>query len=470
MKFFKLLFVTLLFVPALAMAQNYQPPQSYYNSLPKNQQPTSTQTTQTPVEQPQPVETQITDPSTAQSSNETFVVAQNDQKDPLEDSNINFNPAFLRTRFGALEAEFEELKKAKFGNELAGYNGGFFIKSADDQFKIKFNGRFQVRYAYIAAEDFDDGHTFVLRRGFLSISGNAYGDKVNYFTLYANGELVAFDVSYAFNDWFSLHAVGGDSHAIIAEVADSSGKLSFLSKSLVGNRYDVGGSLGLYITGGNSKFGYDLKIFNGINSGFKTNANNELGYSGRVVYNVFGKMSSGQADLAYSEKPALSVGLGAVFGHYEDNTQARLFASGADIRFKYKGLSLYTAAVFRQTDLDRFTRAQDDYGVVGQASYFIIPKKLELAARASALFDDTTNAGVNINMFAGNITRLGGNLSGGDVGLDSDNEYEFSGALSYYAFGYNLKLQAQYSMIIDGILGPDDRTNHIGMVQAMVGF
>lgn len=399
-----------------------------------------------------------------------LALAQSETQDPLKESNINFNPAFLRTRFGALEAEFQELKKSKFGNDSAGYNGGFFIKSKDDQFKIKFNGRFQVRYAYNAAEDIDDGHTFILRRGLFMVSGNAYGKKINYFTAYSNGALDSFDVGYTFNNWFAVHAVGGDVHALIAEVSDSSGKLSFISKSLVANRYTIGGSLGMYITGGSDRFGYEAKIFNGIDTGLAANSNNELAYSGRLVWNAFGQMSSGQADFAGSEKPALSLGLGAVFGHYETNTQARLFASGADIRFKFKGLALYAAAVYRQTDLDRYTRAQNDYGVVAQTSYFLIPKKLELAARASALFDDTTNAGVNIAMGAGDITRLGGELSGGDVGGDSDDEYEYSAALSYYAFDYNLKIQAQYSFVIDGILGPDERTNHIGLVQAMVAF
>lgn len=398
-----------------------------------------------------------------------FVWAQ-EKTNPLEESNINFNPAFLRTRFGALEAEILELKTGALGNDFAGYDGGFYIKSKDDQFKIKFNGRFQVRYINVVAEDIDDSHSFSLRRELFNVSGNAFGNKINFFSMYSKGALVAFDLSYSFNKWFSVHAVGGSSHALIAEVSDSSARLSFIEKSLVGRRYDLGGSLGLYITGGNNKFGYDLNIFNGINSGDGLNTNNELAYSGRLVYNVFGQMSSGQADIDHSDKPALTVGVGAIFGHYESQTQARLFASGADLRFKYKGLSLYTAAVFRQTDLDRYTRAQNDFGAVAQASYFIVPKKLEFAVRASGLFDDTTSANVNYNMGAGDMTQMGGELSGGDVGMDSDNEYEFAGALSYYAHGYNLKIQTQYSLVIDGIEGPDDRTNHIGIVQAMVGF
>ena len=472
-----ILAIVMLLTPfSVAHAQNYQLPESYYNSQPGSQQPTTVQTES--ISQTHPTteasEPKISEPGTANTIKSTMTVAQADTKQESDDNSALYenNPAILRSRLGNLESEFDEMKKGKYGEKTAGYNGGFYIRDPDGDFKLKINGRLQMRYAYIAAEDFDDGHNFSLRRAYMAFSGNTYGQKINYYlllSLTASNPRIYFDLGYTFNDWFGIHATQ-DSHALIGEVGDSSGKLTFISKSLVGNRYDIGGSLGLYVTGGNSKFGYELKIFNGIDTGYGANTNNELGYSGRVVYNPFVKMSSGQADYAFSEKPAMSIGGGAIFGHYDTATQARLFLSALDMRFKYKGFAFYTAGVFRQTDLDRFTRAQNDFGAVAQASYFLVPKTIEVGLRASALFDDTTNAGLNIGMYAGNITRIKGYLSGGDIDEDSDNEYEFSGALNYYVNGYNLKIQAQYSMIIDGILGPDDRTNHVGLVQAMMGF
>lgn len=108
---------------------------------------------------------------------------------------------------------------------------------------------------------------------------------------------------------------------------------------------------------------------------------------------------------------------------------------------------------------------------MGQVSYFLIPKKLELGARASFLFDDLTDVGVNLNMGGNNITRLGNPaLKGGDVNGDSDNEQEYTLGANYYFNGFNAKLQAQYTMFVDGIVGPDDLVNHIGLLQLQVNF
>ena len=128
------------------------------------------------------------------------------------------------------------------------------------------------------------------------------------------------------------------------------------------------------------------------------------------------------------------------------------------------------AGVIRQTDPDQFTIAQYDVAASAFASYFIIPQKLEMGIRYAGLFDDINNAGVNINMGTSNRTRLGGNLSGGDVGGDSDNEWETAVALNYYIQKYRVKLQAEYMMVVDGIAGPDDLVNHIGQMQVQLDF
>ena len=105
-----------------------------------------------------------------------------------------------------------------------------------------------------------------------------------------------------------------------------------------------------------------------------------------------------------------------------------------------------------------------------EASYFVVPKKLELALRGAVIFDDLTDSYLNILTQTPGDNALSGNLGGGDVDGDSANEWEGSMCLGYYFSGKNAKLQAEYKMTLDGIDGPDDRVYHVGMIQAQLGF
>lgn len=399
---------------------------------------------------------------------------------PLAEETGGSNATYMLTQIGELKAEIAELKRKlnkDTTGKVAGYDGSFFLQDPEGKFRLNINGRMQMRYSLIIAEDRgtpeeDAGHTFQIRRAFLMFHGYAFTKKASYFFLLMPQiatSLVFFDLAYEFHPAAALHGAL-DSILFTAEGSDSSGKLTFVSKSLLANRYDIGGSIGVYLSGAIKWFSYYAGVFNGLDTGLGANVNNEMTYAARVDFSVLGEMSSGQGDLAHSEKPALRFGAGAIWGYYETGQQDRVLLGTADVRFKYRGFAFLAGGVYRQTDPGVFDRAQHDTGFMAQASYFVIPKKLELGLRTAALIDDMTNANVNINMGAGNITRLGGNLSGGDVDGDSDNEWEYTAGLSWYFSGFNAKVQAQYTLMIDGVPGPDDLVNHIGLVQVQLGF
>lgn len=493
-----------------AFAQSAQPgaaaqnlPESYYNSL-KNSQINSgkTQTTTTqaavsasaPTTQGQPITVapnntasviSVAPNNTASvipvppivSVNETVPVKKTKKAKKKNEAPLaaEVDEKFIFTNIAQLKSEIEELQRKSSGSDVgkvAGYKGGFYLKSTDGKYKLQFNYRHQIRYSFNIAEDVEDGHTISIRRVFFFIKGHAFSEKASYFLLLtplSTSQLLAYDLGYDFNEYIGIHATL-DSLPNQVEVADSSGKLTFVSRSLVAMRYDVCCSVGVYATGGYKNFSYQVGIYNGFDSGLSANANNEMAYAVKFGFNIFGKMSSGMSDQAYSEKPAMNAAIGGIFGHYEDNSQARMIYGTGHLRFKFKGFAATVSGVYRQTDPDQFTQAQTDIGVAAFASYFIIPKKFEIGLRYAALFDDINDVGVNINMGAGNKTRLGGNLRGGDVGGDSDNEWEATLGMNYYIDGYNAKIQGEYSMVVDGIAGPDDLVNHIGMLQVMIGF
>lgn len=420
---------------------------------------------------------------------ESFDVVLNVQKNespnpgeiPATESVVNkidetqFNPSYVLTQLGAIRQEISKMREqyaGKVADKNFGYDGSFFLQSDDENFRLNFNFRSQVRYGFNIAEDVQDGHSLHLRRQFVILTGNAYGEKATFTLIMSPSNSPAFinvDIGYQFNDAFALHATE-DSLLFTAEVAESSGKLSFIENSIMSERYDIGPSFGLYATGSYKKFSYYLGVFNSLDTDLAPNANTEMAYSLRLDFSLLDSLSDGMSDLDFSEKPALHLGMAGIFGHYDSGTQGRMMAVTSDLRFKYRGFTMSLAGVYRQTDLDQFTRAQTDLAATAYASYFLVPKKFELAVRYSQLFDDVTDAGVNINMAAGNRTKLESSLSGGDVDGDSDNEWETSVGLNYYVSKYNVKVQGQYLMVVDGIPGPDDLVNHIGMAQVQLQF
>lgn len=477
------------------LGDSYTVPESYYNS---NNEPAPTKVesgtihAKTTTVTASGADTQLTTPVVQTTSTPVPTVPQTEIAEPDPYASEQPNTASkspeddlgVITRLEGLRLEFEELKKGVTNpDDVAGYNGGFYIKSRDDKFKLKMNFRAQVKYSFNIAEDVEDKHSLLVRRAYISFGGNAYSPKLGYFFLMApaagkDPSLIGFDLSYSFHKSFNLH-FWLDYMYITSGYTMSSGKLQFVNKAMADARYNFGDAVCVSPDGEIGKIKYIASMCNGIATGLSLNTNNEMAYSLRVEYNLLNTVPYGGGDQAYTEKPGLAIGIASGFGHMESTSsdgdaqpQARIMLGTSDLIFKFKGYSLKLAGYFRFTDQDQFTRAQNDAGFTVETGYFIIPKKFELALRASALLDDLTNAGLNLNMVGDNESSLGGAHAGRDVGGDSDNEYEFAVGLNYY-FGqnaYNTKVQAQYSLIQDGQAGPDDLTNHIGQLQFTVSF
>lgn len=447
-------------VPALG--DNYTVPESYYNSI--NEPPPQQQI---PAASPQ---------------NQQQVPQQQDQQPLPADKEIEGGLGVI-TQLEGLRLEFEELKKNTNTDDVVGYNGGFFIKSRDGKFLLKINGRLQPKYSFDIAEEVENKHSFIIRRAYLFFSGNAYSPNFGYAFILApalgtDPTLIGFDFFYKFSDAFIPH-FWLDYLYMTSGYTLSSGKKQFITNSIGDSRYNFGDALGVAVDGKIKKFKYVMGIYNGIATGLTTNTNNEMAYSLRVEYDLLNVVPGGGGDQAHTEKPAILLGLAGGYGHMESLTsggaaqpQSRIMLGTSDLQFKWKGYSLKLAGYFRFTDQDQFTQAQNDTGFTAETGYFFIPKKLELALRASALIDDLSNAGLNQNMQGGNESSLGGAHALRDVGGDSDNEWEYSAGLNYYfgPNGYNTKVQFQYTFFLDGRAGPDELATHFGQVQFQVQF
>lgn len=355
---------------------------------------------------------------------------------------------------------------------VAGYEGGFFIQDKAGKFKFVINGQLQLQAAVGFIEDNEDAYTLSVRRSAFVFSGHVINPKLTWTVVFVPFTGVGFaggGVYYAPMDEFTVNA-GYDSININYLYYLSSGKMDFLTPSIDTQRFNLGDSVGLWFAGTVGKFSYNAGVYNGVFNDLEVNANQELAYGGNLAYMPLAPYSGAEGDAGNSKQVALVFQLGGGFGHYEDQTQAKVIAGHAFTGFKYRGVTISASGNYRYTDPNQFIREQTDLGYTVQASYYVIPSKLSFGLRHSALLDDITDVGVNLNMTGGRLSALKGNFAGFDLNGDSDNEYEYSAALNYDFSGMNIRLQSMYALIIDGIPGPDDTLSHIIMLQGQVKF
>lgn len=214
-----------------------------------------------------------------------------------------------------------------------------------------------------------------------------------------------------------------------------------------------------------------------VNANFRSNIN-DLMYVGRLQWNIMGRPGYGEGDLAYSETPQIAVGGGLAYNPgintSSDNAfigidlanlnfrrQLATFGNGRqlgwgtvnyltqayDAVFKYRGFSLQGEWYFKNIDRT-FNGAPclQSAGVGGpcttyaphllgnstgwyvQSGYYLIPRKLEVAARYS-YWDPDTNA-------SGDLIK------------------EFDASINWFLFGsYDYSLMLTYSNIAMGTGG-----------------
>lgn len=355
---------------------------------------------------------------------------------------------------------------------VAGYDGGFFIQDKGGKFKMTINGAMQIQLAGAFIEDSEDGYTLSVRRSSFVFGGHVIDPKLTWAVVFVPFDGVGFaggGIYYALMDEITFNA-GYDSININYLYYLSSGKLDFLTPSIDTQRFNLGDTVGFWLAGTVGKVSYNAGVYNGVFNDLSNNANQELAYGGNVSYQPLAPFSGNEGDPGNTQKVALIFQLGGGFGHYEDLTQAKVIAGHVFSGFKYRGVTVMASGNYRYTDPDQFTLEQTDLGYTVQASYYILPGKLSFGVRHSALLDDITDAGVNLNMTGGRLSALKGNFAGFDMNGDSDNEYEYSAALNYDFSGANIRLQSQYALIVDGIPGADDNLSHIVMLQGQVRF
>lgn len=351
----------------------------------------------------------------------------------------------------------------------AGWDNGFYIKSDDGHFKMNVGGRLQMQevvqkrsatentpgnVARTAPNNFSD--TFKIRRARVQTTGTLF-EKLDWFTVINTGTAAAgattftttwqAGFTYNFADYFRVSSgmvqlpmdrLGEGSSSwllgieppLVATQEDGL-KDRTIARASFGLPFDLGirfdGDVGPH-------FSYAIGIGNG--SGDRSlNTNNELSYGFRGMINILGKADYPEPDFAWSEKPNLSIGFGTGFED-EDAADANVasitrkwsWSASGDVAFRYRGFSLNSEIYHRILKLDGISvedtnrdRKLRDVGYYANAGYFMVPKKLELMLTASQIFRE---------------------------GPDN-NANEFGGGLNWYIKQNKVKMQLDYTNVLD---------------------
>ncbi|MDP2600637.1 MAG: hypothetical protein Q8P84_07915 [Deltaproteobacteria bacterium] len=371
--------------------------------------------------------------------------------------------------------------------KMSGWDEGFWVRSADDKFKIKLGAIVQLEekvekksglqklatgsglnQQFTAADSFND--SFLIRRGNLLVSGTVY-EKVDFSAVLntrtgppGGTQRFNFFADFTVNILPQFRVVGGVINLPLDFLGeDSSRWFLTIEPPLVATQEDglKGFTIARQSFGAPPDLGLKLEADLGKyvtvaagaanGPGFQgENTNNELSYGGRVQINAMGDPFLGQeTDFGWSEDPRLMFNIGTMM---EDNDAQDEFVpsvllrwawtSSAGSRFRYRGFQLNAEGYVRYTRGLNIPFTQDtsrdgklrDVGYYINAGYFVIPKKLELALTASQVMRE---------------------------GPDNDAN-EFGGGINWYIFKNHVKWQLDYTNVLDydDVEGLNNATYH----------
>lgn len=320
----------------------------------------------------------------------------------------------------------------------AGYDGGFYIKSADGSFSLKPSVQFQFRSVYNAADNINSAgednseQNFEIRRLKLGFAGNVFTSKLTYdFVIVANrnGSAVTLETAmgqYEFTDgWF--FKFGQFKEPTFHEEITSSKRQLAVDRSLAnellgGGRTDYVEGVAL-IYGGAKKNDNPLNVELGLTDGINSDGtravappNSAADFGGyvRVDYKISGNWKNYADFTALGTKEDLVVVGGGV--SYTQTGDLDAYLATVDAQWEMgNGFSLYVAGLLNYSDAA--AGSETDYGVVAQGAYLLPSmKNVEVFGRYSGVFLDETIAVGNTTEDVFHEFTVGGNYYFGEDG------------------------------------------------------
>ena len=385
------------------------------------------------------------------------------------------------------EADFKEVAASKPVAYQLGK--GFTFTSPDRKFQLSLGGRGQFQYQYVDKDDVNgpaqNTSVWKIRRFKVYMGGYAFTQDLTYrvqLDLTKSGTAQMMDdawINYRFVDEAQLQA-GQFKIPFSRGELTSDGALQFVDRANAVDAFKPSYDIGMMVQGktAGGKLAYNAGLFNGTGqSGTRTT--NSGAWAARLVFNPFGEMRYSEADLENTPSPLLSIGAGYFANTLKRNGNATFLDTttstppyagtsgwlgkdasntaifdntervdvgtyGFDAAFKWRGFSAQGEYFGGKAEGQTQGRTVNSRGYYGQAGYFLLPKKLEVAARYSCVDPNRD--------------------------ISQDLQVEVTGAVSYYFQGHNLKLQGDYTNIHKQIAGKQATDDQQLRVQAQVAF
>jgi len=375
----------------------------------------------------------------------------------------------------------------------AGYDKGFFIRSSDEEFLMKVNGRAQFRFTHYGTRarnrytlprlERDDRTGFDVQRLRLGVSGHAYSKDLTYLLEFRGDSSNSYDVvmqygwvNYRFADELQFRA-GLFKIAGTRAQMHSSGNLQFVDRSMTDAVFSLDRGLGVRFWGQvlNRRLDYYLDVvnaFGGPNTRtITTDDARELDNNPAIVLHGIwhvlgdepGDLMKSESDVTFHENPALDLGAHYAFDADEGDRRTlripfrrpgrmpgayglttsngmQVHQIGVDSAFQWRGFSATFEYLWRFLDPRRAGRTPF-------TPYWLLT--------GDGTTDDYHGGYLQVGYFLPipglekkleAVARVGGVSS---IGPGSEGSWEYAGGVNYYFQRHGAKLQADVTKIYE---------------------
>jgi len=331
----------------------------------------------------------------------------------------------------------------------AGYNGGFFLSSADGNYSMKINVLEQVRWTFNNRNDATIGEDqtwgFENKRTRLTFGGNmvdsSWSYKVAYYFAYSNDVEFGTDGGNVLADAFVSKDMGGGLSMTVGqfklpfsgEYGTDAGNLQFNDYSTVSNAFADGYGQGIMLSYSADAFRAAVAYVNSLD---EVNADwgagspsDEFAFSGRAEFKLSGTWDQFNNAMSFrGEEMGVLIGAGLNWADSNTAGDGDVFGATVDVTVDFGGANVMGAFYWDNLD-DNAVGGENPYGFTLQGGVFV-SDDWELVARfeyGDADTDVDTNDwstltfGANWYM-AQNTAKLGVNFGYAfdEIGLWSD--------------------------------------------------
>ena len=300
---------------------------------------------------------------------------------------------------------------------LAGWDkkNGFHIRDEADNFRLRVGGRLQARYTYEGL-DGADVSTFELERARIGVRGHFFTPRLQYkleMDVHTDAGVAGMTDGFLYfkgllgeSDKLLNIGAGQFKPRFMRQQKTSSAKQQFVDRSLTTELFNIDRNVGVWLDGEQGIFQYHLALTNGFNT---DNANPRttvdhspaivVGFDLNLLRNGDANQKMEEGDFRHSEDPVFVVG--GAFATDTNNGSGggagrntfKVYTAQIDAVFKYLGASVQSEYVMRWWDntgalYPTGAGTLFSHGFYVQGGYFFVPKRWELAARASFVWND----------------------------------------------------------------------------------